>query len=76
MINFSPLLFLEVKVNPLSLSAQVSRCVEDDVIFCLIDLLVLFNASDIDLENRSFCEETQVLTVIVLLLKFLARYIM
>ena len=61
MINFSPLLFLEVKVNPLSLSAQVSRCVEDDVIFCLIDLLVLFNASDIDLENRSFCEETQVI---------------
>ena len=50
-----------MKVNPLSLSAQVSRCVEDDVIFCLIDLLVLFNASDIDLENISFCEETQVI---------------
>ena len=46
---------------------QVSRCVEDDVIFCLIDLLVLFNASDIDLENRSFCEETQVIFPLKLL---------
>ena len=55
---------LGLGINPVSF--QVSRCVEDDVIFCLIDLLVLFNASDIDLENRSFCEETQVRKISVI----------
>ncbi len=51
------------QVMPNFTVSQINHCIDDEVTFCLLNLLVLFNVdggAGGALENRSYCEEVQV----------------